>query len=324
MSAPTSTITWNNLNSSTTYQFDKTVKDGVFNSNMLLNKLYAKKKTYDGGLFITEPIMKSRGNGGSYTGAQVLTPTDKEIIETAVFNPAHYEVDITMSYTDDLANRGSAAKFDLMAAKYQNAISTMRYYLTYGIFGTGVTSTYGNAPIVGLQAAVSNAPTSDPSAGAYGGISRGSGDAYAFWRNQVDTAATVGVITMALLQALWGACSDGNEHPDIIVCTQAIYDQIWYYADARQRLGNEEAAKLGYTSIDFNGVPIIVDKDCATGDLYMLNTDYIYLKVHKDDDMAATPFLQPTTQLVKVKYITWTGQLVCSNPRRQARLHVTA
>lgn len=319
MSTPTKTITWDNLNSSTIGEFDRTLKDGIFKKHLLLMKLNEKKKTYNGGIYITEPIMKAIGNGGSYSGMDVLTPQDKEIVTTAVFEPAHYEADITVSYTDDLANRGPAQIFDLMEAKYENAKKTMEYNITLALFGDGVKATYGNAPIVGLQAAVATDPTANPTAGAYGGITRDSGASTDFWKNQYkdETSGGLAGLSMLKLQNLWGLCSDGNEHPDIIVTTQSIYDKIWSLADARQQLGNEEAARMGYQSIDFNGVPLIVDKNCPAGCVYMLNTDYIYLKVHQDDDMASTPFLQGTTQLVKVKYITWTGQLVCGNPRYQ-------
>jgi hypothetical protein len=293
------------------------LKDGIFKKHLLLRKLYENKKTYNGGVYITEPVMIARGNGGSYSGMDVLTPQDKQIVTTAVFEPAHYESDITLSYTDDLANRGPAQVFDLLEAKYENAKKTMEYNLTVALFGTGVKTNYGNAPIVGLQAAVAADPTSDPTCGAYGGITRDATAATDFWKNQTKDMTSLATLTMLKLQNLWGSCSDGNEHPDIIVTTQDIYDKVWSLADARQQLGNEEAARMGYQSIDFNGVPLIVDKNCPAGALYMLNTDYIYLKVHKDDDMAATPFLQGTTQLVKVKFVTWTGQLVCSNPRYQ-------
>lgn len=319
MSNPAKTITWDNLNSSSMGEFDRTLKDGIFKKHLLLRRLDEKKKTYGGGVYITEPIMKSMGNGGSFSGMDVLTPQDREIVTTAVFEPAHYETDVTISYTDDLANRGQARIFDLLEAKYENARKTMEYHLTTALFGDGVKAVYGNAPIVGLKAAVASDPTANPAAGAYGGITRDTSAASDFWKNQVkdETSGGLAGLTMLKLQNLWGLCSDGNEHPDIIVTTQPVYDMVWSLADGRQRLGNEEAAKLGYQSIDFNGVPLIVDKNCPAGFLYMLNTDYIYLKVHQDDDMAATPFLQGTTQLVKVKYITWTGQLVCGNPRTQ-------
>ena len=317
MATPTKTITWDNLNSSSVWEFDRTLKDGIFKKHLLLRKLYENKKTYNGGVYITEPVMMARGNGGSYSGMDVLTPQEKQIVTTAVFEPAHYESDITLSYTDDLANRGPAQVFDLLEAKYENAKKTMEYNLTAALFGTGVKATYGNAPIIGLQAAVAADPTSDPTCGTYGGITRDATAATDFWKNQTKDMTSLATLSMLKLQNLWGLCSDGNEHPDIIVTTQDIYDKIWSLADARQQLGNEEAARMGYQSIDFNGVPLIVDKNCPAGVLYMLNTDYIYLKVHKDDDMAATPFLQGTTQLVKVKFVTWTGQLVCSNPRYQ-------
>jgi hypothetical protein len=317
MALPTKTITWDNLNSSTMAEFDKNYRDGVGKSNLLLRKLLEKKKGVTGGESYSTPIMYALGNGGSYKGMQVLTPTDKEIITTAKFEPAHYEVDITIAKTDMIANQGSSKVFDLLQAKYDNAKMTMDNKLTVPLFGDGTIATYGTAPIVGIAAAIDVDPTSDPTPGAYGGITRDTTAATDYWKNQYKDMTSLATLTMLKLQQLWGTCSDGIIHPDIIVTTQAIFDKCWALADARQQLGNEAAAKLGYTSIDFNGVPLLVDKNCTAGYLYMINTDFLYFKVDTSDDMAAGPFLMGTQQLAQTKYITWTGQLVCDNPRFQ-------
>lgn len=315
---PTKTITWDNLNSSTMDTFDKRLKDTIFDKYVLLQKLFDKKRTYPGGDYLTEPLTVEEGDGKYFRGYDKLNPTDKELFTTARYRPTTLQVNISISYTDDLANRGPAQIFDLLAAKYEVAKMTMRKKLTTttaGVFSAGLAT--GKA-IMGLQAAVANDPTADPTAGAYGEITR-VGSTQVPWRNMFSdqTTSNLAGLTMIELQALWGQVTDQAIQPDIIVTTQVIYDKIWGIADAIQKNGNELAKKMGATSIDFNGVPIMVDKNCLADTLYMLNTDYIYMKTHVSDNMKTHPFVIGTEQLVKVKYITWTGQLVCSNPRYQ-------
>lgn len=317
MALPTKTITWDNINSSTMAEFDSTIRDGVGKSNLLLRKLMEKKKGVSGGESYSTPIMHALGNGGSYKGFQVLTPTDKEIITTAKFEPAHYETDVTVCRTDMVANSGGAKVFDLMEAKYKSAQMTMDNLLTVPLYGDGSIATYGVAPIVGVAAAIDVDPTSNPTPGAYGGITRDATAATDFWKNQYKDMTSLATLTMQKLQQLWGLCSDGIIHPDIIVTTQSIYDKCWALADARQQLGNEAAAKLGYTSIDFNGCPLVVDKNCTAGYLYMINTDYLYFKVDTGDDMFSTPFLMSANQFAQTKLFSITLQFICDNPRFQ-------
>ncbi len=316
---PSKTITWDNLNSSTMDLFDKKLKDTLFNRHVLLKKLMEKNNTYPGGIYLSEPLTVEEGDGSFYRGFQNLNPTDKEQFTTAQFLPANLQVNISVSYTEDLQNRGPAQIFDLMAAKFEVAKQTMRKKMTTsvaGLFGAGAAT--GKA-IMGFQAAIADDPTANPTAGAYGGITR-VGSTQVPWRNfflDGGSESNLAGLTMVRLQTLWGDITDQDIQPDVIVTTQAIYNKIYGIADAIQRNGNELAKKMGMTSIDFNGVPLIVDKNCTAGRLYMINTSFLNLKSHVDDNMKAHPFVIGTGQLVKVKYITWTGQLVCSNPRYQ-------
>ena len=79
-------------------------------------------------------------------------------------------------------------------------------------------------------------------------------------------------------------------------------------------------AYIGFPNIDFNGVPVIADPNCTSKTIYFINTKHLFLKYHKKANMIWTPFLRPSNQLLVVKYLKWTGQLVCNNPRTQGKL----
>ena len=101
--------------------------------------------------------------------------------------------------------------------------------------------------------------------------------------------------------------------------TQAVYNQVWAVADSRQRLGVEEFNKMGFRgkTIDFNGIPIMVDKACPDGYLWMLNSKYLWLYVSDNGDMVWDTELRDPRYSSTFKYLYWTGQLVCNNRRRQ-------
>ena len=81
---------------------------------------------------------------------------------------------------------------------------------------------------------------------------------------------------------------------------------------------NESMAKAGFESLMFNGAPLLVDSKVPASHLFMLNTKYIHLCVHKDEDMRFEPFAKPTNQAVKLAKIYWTGALGFSNLRMGA------
>ena len=69
---------------------------------------------------------------------------------------------------------------------YENAKLMMERNLMVAMLSDGVKATYGNAPAVGLKAmiAIITAPTSNPAAVAYGGITRNSSAVTDYWKNQ--------------------------------------------------------------------------------------------------------------------------------------------
>jgi hypothetical protein len=84
---------------------------------------------------------------------------------------------------------------------------------------------------------------------------------------------------MALLQTAFGSCWFGNEHPDLIVTTQTIWNIIWNKILPQQRFMEEstDVAKIGFSAMRWNGVSICVDQYCPSSSIFGLNTKYIQL-----------------------------------------------
>jgi len=55
--------------------------------------------------------------------------------------------------------------------------------------------------------------------------------------------------------------------------------------------------------------------------MFFLNSNYIQLNVHRDVDMAPTPFREAERQWARFSRVLWKGELTCSNRARQGLLH---
>jgi len=55
--------------------------------------------------------------------------------------------------------------------------------------------------------------------------------------------------------------------------------------------------------------------------MYMINTNYLELVVHKDADLEVVEEIRPTNQDGAVIPILWMGNLTCSNRKQQGVIH---
>jgi hypothetical protein len=80
------------------------------------------------------------------------------------------------------------------------------------------------------------------------------------------------------------------------------------------------SANAGFTTLTFKGKPVMYGNYIASGLMFGLNMNYIYLGVDSETDMVTTPFITPANQTIKVAYILWRGNLVTNNRRRHFKL----
>jgi hypothetical protein len=160
-------------------------------------------------------------------------------------------------------------------SKMVNASGKMAKLLGGDLFldGTGVNSPAIN--LDGMQQALDNGILFP----AYGGITRtdmgiAPGTNNAGINAYVNALATFDMIAM---QLAYGSAWFGNEHVDLIVTTQLIWNLIWNKIMPQQRYLEEssDVAKIGFQSLRWNGASITVDQYCPAGYIFGLNTKYI-------------------------------------------------
>jgi hypothetical protein len=294
--------------------------DNVLKQNALLARLQKRGnvKTFSGGNVILQEIMYNDPNtinSGSYSGYDVIDITPNSPITSAQFDIKQYAAAVSINGLEQLQNSGKEAIIDLLEARVQIAEKQLMNTLSTGLYGDGTGNSGKN--LTGLQAAISDTP----STGTYGGINRAT---WSFWRNVAFSSATDGgaAATSANIQSYMNRVAlqlvRGNDSADIGVADTNYYRLFLESMQSIQRVASEEMTGLGFTSLKYlgagNAMDIVLDGGIGgaigANRMYMLNTNYIFLRPHKDRNMVPIGGdRMSVNQDAVVKLIGWAGNL---------------
>lgn len=306
------------------------IADNVTANNAGFSRLKAKGKikTASGGEYIMQELsFAENANAGWYSGYDLLPVAASDVISGAQFNWKQAAVPVVIGGLEQLKNSGKERMLDLMESRLSVAESTMANLLSDGLYSDGTGS--GAKEIDGLAAAVPLDPTNG---GAYGGID---GLTYAFWRNQIKDVSGVSTI-QADMTTLYNSQIRGSDRADLILADATVYNAYVSSLMAQHRFTGSGSVDGGFDSIKFFSADVVLDggiysgttvtgaAGVTSGVAYFLNTDYIFLRPHKDRNMVP---LSPnkryaTNQDAEVQILAWAGNLTCSGRRYQGRLDV--
>ena len=313
MAATSTTETWDAAWTLTMRSKRKRLTDTIFDAYPTLRMFNAKAEVEAGGKEIQEDVMYGKNSGTWFDGFDTVGTDAVDGITAAFFPWRYYAVPITISMTEEDENRKSDGAMRLLEAKTRQSMMTARDAINAAIY-----SAQSGKSILGLQDLIADTSTS----GTVGGINRASNT---WWRNKANTSSTdvdsksgdfyAGLTGMS---SLWNDCSEGNETPTDVFTTltvfgdlQEIFESTGY---ARLEAGTQGAANAGMPN--FRGATVRYDRDCASQHLYMLNDNYIKMKIQANKNFAKTPFKEPVNQFAKVAFVVIGIQLVINNPRR--------
>jgi hypothetical protein len=300
------------------------IADNVTANNAGLSRLKTKGKikTVSGGEYIMQELsFAENANTGWYSGYDLLPVAASDVISGAQFNWKQAAVPVVISGLEMLKNSGKERIIDLMQARLEVAESSMANLLSDGFYSDGTGS--GAKEIDGLAAVC----PLDPTAASYAGID---GNVYAFWKNQVENIANYSTIQADWL-ALWSKCSRGADRTDLILASSGAFNAYVASLQAQHRFTGSTTVDAGFQSIKFMDADVVLDggiypsgsvtgaAGVTTGRAYFLNTDYIFLRPHKDRNMVP---LSPnkryaTNQDAEVQILAWAGNLTCSGRQFQ-------
>lgn len=271
----------------------------------------AKEKSYklvDGGTKIIAPLEYAAGNFQWYSGAETLNTADADVLTAATYDWRQCAAPITVSRLDELKNMGEAQVIDFVKTKMKSAEKTMRQNMSVAFFNAGSDP---KAP-VGLRAIVGTANT-------IGGISQ---SANSWWAGQVDSSTTT--LGLTALESVFMNCSEDNEQPTVAYTTKALYAKYWGLLQPQQRFVDEASAKAGFTSLMFNGIPVLACSNAPASHWFFVNESYLYIFAHKDEDMKMDDFERPRNQNVKSAMVFWAGAYGSTNNRYHGKLSALA
>lgn len=320
---PSPNTVFTELVSTTFRKHAKEIKDNVSKNNALLRRIMGKKQTRkeDGGLTIAAPLdYANNGTYQRYSGYDVLNVGASDVISAAEYQWRQIAINVVASGLELRTNSGDSRIINLVKARMKNAIRTFKNNFSADLYSDGTLPNQIN----GIQALISDTGT-----GTVGGIDS---SAWAFWRNQVQSAAAPiqggGPITPSattiesLMLPLWLAQSRGDDQPDLAVADNNYFTFYEQSQVSLKRYTSSDSASGGFVSLKYKKADVIFDggSGIPVNRMYFINTDYIELVVHQDADLAIMDEMKPYNQDAAVVPILWMGNLVCSNRSLQGVL----
>jgi hypothetical protein len=279
--------------------------------------------------------------GQMFDGYDLLDTTTANDRRMLTFQIRHASFAISLAKTDiDLnKNGGETAFLDLVQVEVKSAAQKFAQFLANQMYtAIGVGNTFD-----GLTKVIDDGSVSVN----YGGLSR-----VTYPTLQSTVTSVGGALTLAAMRNLYDDLSDGGTEPDEIYTTYAIRSAYEALATPFINImrGSDSmtanSADIGFKSggLSYKGMPIYADKQCQTGTLYMINSEYLNFYALTPNDEDSIP-LDPGKDLVDAMYtgvkgfgISWTGwkepvnqyawighlmlhgNLVSDNPRRLGKL----
>jgi hypothetical protein len=286
------------------------LEDNIFTARPLVFflKQAGQVRQIAGGNKITLPLIYGlNGTAGSYSGYDTISTTPQDGISAAEYSWKQFAVSVSISGIEEAMNNGEQEVIDLLEAKVMQAEESALESMDVMFFGDGTGNggknwngldnlAFRNDLVVG---------NIDPATNA-------------FWQARQDTTAVA--LTLALMETNYNTVSVGNDRPNVILTTQALYEKYNSLLQPQLRYTDTRTADAGFENLVFHGAPVTYDVNTQSGRMYMLNTKYLRLNGHRDVWFKPTPFVRPENQDARYMQVLIYGEFCVSNRKRQATL----
>lgn len=305
----------NELNSLSRTFIVPQVADNVYKSNLITFRLLQRnKKLLQGGLWIEVPLMYASFNGGFYSGFDVLDISPSDTVKNAAFDWKQAFVPVTVDALTLIKANSPEAIVNFLTLQFEQAQMQLADILGNGVWSDVVSN---NKSIDGLVGAIDDGTV----AATYGGLARGSNP---FWRSNV-TAITP-PLSLATMETMRLACTEGGRHPTIIACTSSVYGLYWALSTSGQAFPvqpggvDEQLMQNGFTNAVFDQIPLAIDSKVPANQMFFINENYLTLYVSPMADFEFKEFREPVNQDAMTALVLWAGNVCLSNCARQGKL----
>ena len=302
---------FDSLLSTTLANYRSQLTDNVFTARPLTYFLMDKGRIrmLNGGTKIIEPLIYGKNSTvGSYSGYDSLSLTPQEGITAAEYEWKQYAASISISGIEEAKNNGEQEIINLLEAKIMQAEESMRESFNLMFFADGTGN--GGKDWNGLGNLVE-------ASGTVGGINRAT-SGNEFWRSYEENTATA--LTLAQMATAYNTVSVGNDHPDMILTTQTLFEKYEALLQPQLRYTDTKTADAGFQNLLFKAAPIVYDVHCPAGTMFFLNSKYLTLVGHSSKWFAQTSFVQPEDVDARYALIMCYGNFTCRNAAKQGKL----
>ena len=300
---------FDNLLSTTLANYRATLTDNVFTARPLTYKLMEKGRIrmLNGGTKIVEPLIYGQNDTvGSYSGYDTIALTPQTGISAAEYEWKQYAASISISGIEEAKNNGEQEIINLLEAKIMQAEESLREGFNQMFFasGTGNSSKDWN----GLGNLVESGNT-------VGGIDS---SVYSWWQSYEENTATA--LTLAQMSTAYNSVSVGNDHPDVLLTTQTLFEKYEALLQPQLRYTDTKTADAGFQNLLFKAAPVMYDEHCTAGVFFFLNSKYLTLVGHSGKWFQQTEFIRPEDLDARYALIMCYGNLTVRNRAKQGKL----
>lgn len=125
------------------------------------------------------------------------------------------------------------------------------------------------------------------------------------------------------MRTVYNSCSIGSDSPQVIITSQAAYEQYEDSMVDQIRYTSTDMADAGFQNLMFKGCPITYDADAPANTMDFLNFRYMRVVGHSDTWFKNTPFVRPNNRDARTSQILCYGQFVTMKRSAQGRLTFT-
>jgi len=300
------------LLSTTLANYRSQLTDNVFTARPLTYTLMDKGRIrmLNGGTKIVEPLIYGESNTvKSYSDYDSIALTPQTGISAAEYDWKQYAASISISGIEEAKNNGEAEIINLLEAKIMQAEESMREGFNRMFFADGTGN--GGKDWNGLGNLVE-------SENSVGGINSASGQDNDWWRSYEENTATA--LTLAQMATAYNTVSVGNDHPDVILSSQTLFEKYESLLQPQLRYTDTKTADAGFQNLLFKAAPIMYDVHCNAGTMFFLNTKYITLVGHSSKWFQQTEFIRPEDLDARYALIMCYGNLTVRNRKKQGKL----
>lgn len=213
---------------------------------------------------------------------------------------------MSISGLEEIKNSGKEAIINLVDARLKNLERSLINTASTAVYADGTGS--GGKELGGLALLVDDDPTA---AGTVGGINQVT---YSFWRNQYSAAAATSAGNiLTRMNSMWLTCLRGKDKPDFIPADSIMYTHFEASLQQNQRFTDASMAEAGFESLKYKTADVIYDDQCTASRMYFLNTDYLFLRPHKNRQFVPLSERSSINQDAYVIPVVWAGNMTCSN-----------